>query len=265
MAPVAVLALGSSAALAPGRSPVMFSPFAIIWFLAIVLCTSCSTIAPVHTPERLHTVSFPTAPPSTTIDPGMLLEFRFFYQPELNDTQEVRADGAIALALIGEVKVAGLTPKQAQQRIRVLLAEQIANPDVTVIVRRATPTNVFVGGEVNAPGAVPFDVRLTVLEALMLAGGFNMDLANVRNVLVIRDGGDKRRGYAIDLQTELSGGDGAAFRLQPRDIVYVPRTAIADVNLWISQNINKVVPQLGASYSAPVGSGTAGFTTAIRR
>ncbi|MFK7739346.1 MAG: polysaccharide biosynthesis/export family protein [Planctomycetota bacterium] len=210
-------------------------------------------------------MDFPSSPPRTTIDPGMLLEFRFFYQPELNDTQEVRADGAVALALVGDVQVAGLTPSQAQERIRVLLEKQIANPDVTVIVRRTTPTNVFVGGEVNTPGAVPFDVRLTVFEALMMAGGFNLDLANVRNVLVIRDGGDRRQGYAIDLQAELEGGRGTAFRLQPRDIVYVPRTEIADVNLWISQNINKMVPQLGVSYSAPVGNGTAAATTAIRR
>ena len=243
----------------------MFLPSPLYWLLVTGLLASCSAVAPPHTLERFEAVSFPVAEPSSTIEPGTLLEFRFFYQPELNDTQEVRADGVIALPLIGEVKVGGMTPSEAQQRIRTLLSDQISNPDVTVIVRRATPTNVFVGGEVQTPGIVPYDPKLTVLEALMMAGGFKLDFANVRNVIVIRDGGDRRHGYAIDLQPDLTGGESTAFRLQPRDIVYVPRTAIVDANLWISQNINQLVPQLGASYSGPVGNGTAGFTTAIRR
>lgn len=232
---------------------------------ATVVLASCSTIAPVHTPERLEASAFPVPLPSAAVEPGTLLEFRFFYQPELNDTQEVRADGKVALPLVGDVHVAGLTPAEIRQRLRTTLASQITDPEVTVIVRRPIGNHVLVGGEVHKPGAVPFVPRLTVLEAVLTAGGPNLDLANLGNVVVVRDADGQRHGYAVDMRQAFHGEAGASFFLQPRDVVFVPRTAIADVDRWIEQNINKVVPQFGITYTVPAGNGTFGVDTAIRR
>ena len=43
--------------------------------------------------------------------------------------------------------------------------------------------------------------------------------------------------------------------LKPYDIVYIPKTSIANVNLWIEQYMNRMVPRIGFLYSLPVGGG----------
>jgi polysaccharide biosynthesis/export protein len=55
----------------------------------------------------------------------------------------------------------------------------------------------------------------------------------------------------IDLEKALDGSDpGQDILLSPADIVYVPRSAIANVNLWIDQYIRKNIPiSIGATYN----------------
>jgi hypothetical protein len=59
----------------------------------------------------------------------------------------------------------------------------------------------------------------------------------------------------------LKGKEFQPFYLEPEDIIYVPRTVISKVNLWIDQYINQVIPRVGFTYSTLLGSGaTIGFT-----
>jgi RNase P protein component len=46
------------------------------------------------------------------------------------------------------------------------------------------------------------------------------------------------------------------FYLQAKDVVFVPRTRIAELNQWIAQHINQMIPQAGIVYTAPAGNGT---------
>jgi hypothetical protein len=67
----------------------------------------------------------------------------------------------------------------------------------------------------------------------------------------------KWHGYIVDYKNVLKTGEGQLFYLEPRDIVYVPRTNIAKLNQWIDQYINKLVPRTGLSFSYPMGAGAA--------
>jgi len=49
--------------------------------------------------------------------------------------------------------------------------------------------------------------------------------------------------------------------LKPFDIVYVPKTAITNANLWIEQYLTRMVPRIGFTYAFPVGSGIMGVDT----
>jgi polysaccharide biosynthesis/export protein len=245
----------------------MRAAFLFVMAMALpTLAVSCRTVAPAHTPERLAgVVQFQTSAPVTVFEPGALVEFRFAYQPELNDTQKVRRDGKVTLPFLGDVLIAGLAPAEVGEQLRKAYEGQLRDPSIAVILREDPSLQVLVGGAVAAPGPVPLSHRLTVLDAMLIAGGPDLRTANVRNVIVIRGAGDQRTGYAMDLGPTLAGEPSAPFYLEPRDIVYVPRTEIVETGQWIDQYISSIVPQLGITYDRPVGSGTFGIDTAVRR
>ena len=203
-----------------------------------------------------------TVPPSRILlEAGDALEVKFFHTPELNETQTVNPDGCIALQLIGEVKVEGVTPTQLRDGLLQMYASHLKDPDIVVVVRSYQNRRVFVGGEVKTPGIVQMPGELTVLEAIMQAGGFDMREAEVRNVVVIRHLDDQRYGYSLDLKAALAGEATRPFYLEPKDIVYVPRTSIAKINQWVDQHINKIIPRTGFIFMKTTDDSTIGINT----
>ncbi len=198
-------------------------------------------------------------PPRVALVPGDVIEVRFLYTPELNVTQTVRPDGKIALQLIGEIKVQGKTPAELRDEWLKLFTPHLKAPEITVIVRSFRDRRVFVGGQVMSPGIVQMPGKMTVLEAIMEVGGFNLREAEVRNVVVIRHKGGQRYGHALNLKASLAGEETQPFFLEPKDIVYVPRTKIARIDQWVDQHINKLIPRTGFIYTVPAGRGTIGI------
>jgi polysaccharide export outer membrane protein len=212
---------------------------------------ACQTIQPAKTPAEMTTVS----QPRVTLGPGDVLDIKFFYAPELNENQTVRPDGRITLQLIGEVDVKGKTPDELRKELIKAYTGQLRNPEVAVIVRSFINRKIYVGGDVLRPGAIDMPAPITALEAIMQAGGFDYRRAEVSNVVIIRHIDGKRFGCAIDFTDALSGKEFKPFFLEPQDIVYVPRTKISQVGLWIDQYINQIIPRVGFAYTAPLPGG----------
>ena len=200
-----------------------------------------------------------------TVHPGDVIELKFFHTPELNELQAVRADGKIVLHLIGEVDVRGLTPEQLRHQLAEQYKPHLRDPEIAVLIRETVVRKVFVSGQVQVPGHVDMPGRLTVLSAIVQAGGFDFREAEVGNVVIIRHEGDQRYGYSLNMAPALRGEETEPFYLKPQDIVYVPRTRISQVNQFIDQHISGLIPQTGFQYSAPIGAGTIGIDTASRR
>ena len=224
-------------------------------FAALVLI-SCSSPDPARTRGQLE-----ARPESSevTLSPGDVLEIKFFYVPELNEIQTVRPDGKVVLQLVGEVAIEGKSPAEVMKDLKARYEPVLKKPEVSVIVRKLAARRVYVGGQVVAPGPVDLDGTLFALEAIHFAGGFNAEPASVKNVVIIRHKNGQRYGAALDFRKALAGGEYRPFRLEPRDIIYVPKTSIAQVNTWIDQHINKIVPKLGVSASFPAGDATLGL------
>ena len=91
-------------------------------------------------------------------------------------------------------------------------------------------------------------VEKAVLEAILQAGGFDMDKALPDNVIVIRTEGERRKTYLLNMEVAMAGGSPPPFYLQPYDVVYVPRTRIANVDRWVEQYFNKLVPNPGVGW-----------------
>lgn len=164
---------------------------------------------------------------------GDEMDVKFFFNPELNETVFVRPDGKISLQLIDDVQAAGLTPSELDKALSQAYAKELRKPEVTVIVRSFTGQQVYVGGEVQKPGPVVLTPGMTALQAVINAGGFQ-DTAKLDEVLVIRNG---RADAPIPIRANLTQPITNDVMLQPHDVVYVPRTLIADANLFVKQYI----------------------------
>lgn len=226
----------------------------------LVLLIGCQTfpkevkIAPID----FETKEYPE--PEVRLSPGDTLEIRFFYTPELDTVQTIRPDGKIALQLIGEVMAQGKTPIELKDQLYEQYKQHIKQLDITVIVQTFSNRRVYVGGQVNIPGSIPMPGRLTALEAIMLAGGINLVNGSYENVLIIRYEDNKWAGGMLNLKRVLEGEKVEQFCLEPQDIVYVPETRIVEVNRWIDQNIDRILPSIGFTYTiVPGGQNTLGI------
>jgi len=199
-----------------------------------------------------------------TLRAGDKVELKFYYANELNDTQQIMPDGTISLQLVGSVKAAGKTPADLASELQNAYSSHLKYPNVTVIVRESYQRKVYVAGEVIQPGLVDLAGDLSPLEAIMNRGGFNMTTAETSSVVVIRHENGKRVGYKVNLKDAMAGGESENFQLQPQDIVYVPRTAVVNMNNFLEQYVTNMIPQTGFIYTHSSGNSTVGINTSGR-
>uniref|UniRef100_UPI00404A1A7C polysaccharide biosynthesis/export family protein n=1 Tax=Desulfobacca sp. TaxID=2067990 RepID=UPI00404A1A7C len=234
------------------------------WSLSLLLLVGCSNMQPARTAADL--AAEPVEP--LTLSAGDVIDVKFFYTPELDESQIVRPDGFISLQLVGDVRVDHLTPAGLQQELLRRYTPHLKNPKITVLVRRVYDARVWVTGEVKRPGPVQMNGKLTVLEAVMEVGGGTRPTADLAKVLVVRQKNDGRHyGCLVNLQEVLQGREGQQFFLHPRDVVFVPPTSITRANDWVDQYINKMMPQARTIVEYPIGPGgrgTAGIDTSSR-
>jgi len=223
--------------------------------LLFVFFTGCKSKPEVQIPAPV--------PPKVVLAPGDQIEIKFAYAEQFNEQQTIRPDGNIELQFVGEVAAAGKTPTELREELKQLFTPHLKYPQLAVIVRNFVDNRVYVGGEVKTPGLIQMPGRLTVLEAIMQAGGFNMQTAKTKNVMVLRQKDGKFQGYPVDLQKTLAGNSADVFNLEPRDIIFVPETTIVKVDLWVDQFINKAIPNMGFTINrtSPSGRTNWGYDT----
>lgn len=196
------------------------------------------------------------APPArTTLRPGSVVEVRFYYTPELDVVQTVLPDGTVSLPLVGSYPAAGKSPRQVERELTMLYSRELLEPELSIIVQGLPHQAVAIGGEVENPGRLEMPDSITVLEAVLQAGGPLRASADVTRVVVVRETEGRRQGYLVDLGPALRGESAAPFYLHPQDMVFVPPTRVTMMNQWIEQYINKMVPQFGFTFTKDVGDG----------
>lgn len=152
---------------------------------------------------------------------GDMIKISFPGAPTLDTTQQIRTDGKIVLDLVGEVTAAGKTPEDLQSELLKLYDSQLTTKQIVVTVESST-IQFYVTGAVLRPGPVTVDHPISVLDAIMEAGGFDETKANLKDVVVVRQEKDRTVRYQINLKKAFAGSQGEPFYLKPYDIVYVP-------------------------------------------
>jgi polysaccharide export outer membrane protein len=194
--------------------------------------------------EQANAISARAAGGEYRLQPGDELDIRFYYNPELNTSVLIRPDGRISIPLANEVQAAGLTPNGLTQQLRSAFERELRRPELTVIVRSFNSQKVFVGGEVQTPGVVQALGPLTVLQSVTQAGGFK-ETARLNEVLVIRRDPAAQDPIVIpvDIGAVVDGTQtNQDIALMPFDVVYVPKSPIANVNKFVDQYIRQNIP-----------------------
>ncbi len=219
----------------------------LLILIPAVSCAPQQTTLKQETPSASKT-SMSQKLEAYRIQPGDQLDIKFFYNPELNETVFVRPDGKISLQLVDDVHAAGLTPSQLDEILTRNYSRELRKPVVTVIVRSFTGQRVYVGGEVNSPGLVNLTTGMTALQAVLTAGGFR-ETAKPEGVLVITKGpGNRPIPIRADLKRAIYGEEeNGDVPLHPYDIVYVPKTRIAQANKFVNQYVERLLLFRGTS------------------
>ena len=215
----------------------------ILAFAILLTCAGCSPTLDSAMDRPASFAPWTDVAEEYRFRPGDEMDVRLLYNPEISDRVRVAPDGRISLALIGSVLAEGKTVDQLSGDLRVKFAKEVRRPDVLVIGRQFESQRIFIGGEVTTPGVITVPGRLGVLEAILTVGGFR-DTAWLSQVVLIRrspNGQPMLR--TVDLNALISTGQKSEdVPLQPYDIVFVPRTPIADVDLFVTKYIRGVLP-----------------------
>jgi polysaccharide export outer membrane protein len=158
----------------------------------------------------------------------------------------VRPDGMITLNPIGDVRAAGLTTAELDSLLQEKYKAVYREPHVTIGVAKLAGNFVHVLGEVRVPGSYEVLPNATVLQAIARAGGATDGAAMGNVILMRRTGPNSMVARKVQANHAISYAQASEDPYLRRfDIVYVPKTTIAKIDLFVSQHIEKllVVPQ----------------------
>jgi polysaccharide biosynthesis/export protein len=159
-----------------------------------------------------------------------MVQVSVWRNPELNITAPVRPDGKISVPLVGDVEAGGRTPAAVGKDIQDKLATYVRDPQVAVILTELRSheylSRVRVTGAVRQPISIPFRQGMTVLDAVLAAGGLTEFAAPDRSDLYRKsDGGTKT--YEVQLDRILSRGDlSTNYKVAPGDVITVPERTL---------------------------------------
>jgi polysaccharide export outer membrane protein len=161
----------------------------------------------------------------------------------------VTPEGTVALPAIGSVCVQGLTLPEIQKEINARYQQTIEGVEVVPILTQRAPRYVYVLGEVRAPGRYEMLGPTTILQAISMAGSWNVG-ANLLQVVVFRRGDDWRLlATRVDLEGALRGKQACPrgeIWLNDSDVIVVAKGHILEtddaINLLFTRGLYGIFP-----------------------
>ncbi len=160
------------------------------------------------------------------IGPDDRVQVSVWRNDDLSISVPVRPDGMISVPLVGDVLAGGKTPEEVAKLITDKMAVFIRDPRVAVIVTELHSheylSRVRITGAVRTPRTMPFRQGMTVLDAVLEAGGVNEFAAPSRTKLYRKASG-KVQTMDVELDAILNSGElDTNALLSPGDVITVP-------------------------------------------
>jgi protein involved in polysaccharide export with SLBB domain len=157
------------------------------------------------------------------LSPGDIVELSIFHEPDLASHSSIARDGTVQLPLLREVKLAGMTVRDARDMLAKLYGQKyLVNPQVYLNVVQFAQRKFTIMGQVGKPGSYDLQGGQTIdlLEAIGMAGGFTR-IADRGRVLIRRktsNGGSEILKANVKRMTE---GKLEVLQVKPGDVITV--------------------------------------------
>ncbi len=178
--------------------------------------------AVVVPPEAETGVRMPVADPTYEVQPEDVLRISVWGEPQMSNLDmPVTPDGKINIPYLGTMKVEGYTQAEIAKGISVALAQAdiIYDAKVQVTVIQMHERLVYVVGEVNRPGGMPFKDGDTIADAIAVAGSYTQN-AWLEEVKYTPKDSDVS--YPVNVKKILEGDTTYNYKLNVGDRLYVP-------------------------------------------
>jgi len=168
-----------------------------------------------------------------SIGPGDLLDLSVYHVPELLLKVRVDSNGLVSLPLIGDMKISGMTVRDAQLRIahKLVDLDLVKQPQVSLLVEEFATQGITVFGEVSSPGIYPLLGPHTVYDAISAAGGLTVKAGHT---ITVMHAGQPGADQVIDLPGDGTPGK-TEVMLSPGDTVVVSKTGV----VYVMGEVNK--------------------------
>lgn len=191
----------------------------ILLFLLIAGCASNSGPPPVANPEAMAVESY-------RIGVDDEIQVSVWKNPDLSITVPVRPDGMISMPLAGDVRAGGRTPEEVAADIENILSQFLREPKVAVIVANLRSheylSRIRVTGSIETPNSMTYRQGMTVLDAVLEAGG-TTEFSASNKAKLYRKGAEGALIIDVRLGDILTKGDLTTnYALQPGDVITVP-------------------------------------------
>jgi len=196
------------------------------WLGASPLIISCASAPPAQSAPKPSEAQATAVGNDYRIGPGDTLEVFVWRNPELSVTVPVRPDGKIATPLVEDMVAVGKTPPQLARDMEGVLSEYVRSPKVNIIVTTAASafSLVKVVGQVLHPQALPYREGMTVLDAILAAGGLTQ-FASGNRARIVRVENDQQTVIHVKVADLVNSGEVREnVPLKPGDVLVVPQS-----------------------------------------
>jgi polysaccharide export outer membrane protein len=190
---------------------------------AIIILVGCTTTRP---PDETSQDTPTTSTEEYRIGVDDRLQISVWRNPELSVTVPVRPDGMISMPLIGDVRAGGLTATTVATNIKEKLSAYVRDPSVAVIVSDLRShefiSRIRVTGAVRNPRSLPYRQGMTVIDAVLEAGGVT-EFASPNRTKLYRKAKESTEVFDLSLGDILTKGRlESNYSLRPGDVITVP-------------------------------------------
>jgi len=163
------------------------------------------------------------------LKPSDVIEIDVYQEQDLNKTVRIEGDGTVSLALVGKIKVAGMTVAESKSLITNLYnRDYLVDPQISVLVVSFSPKVIRILGSVNRPGVVeiPHDRDMMLTEAMAMVNGITR-LGNPKSLKIKRvDENGRSRQMEVNFTKIVTDPDVKDIILQEGDTIWVPERII---------------------------------------
>jgi polysaccharide export outer membrane protein len=203
----------------------MTSLYRVIALVLLLMLTGCATAPGSNQAPKFNADAQAVSTYHIGVDDQ--LQITVWHNPDLSVSVPVRPDGKITVPLIGDVVAGGKTPEEVAAEVKEKLQAYVRDPQVAVILTELRSheylSRVRVTGAVRTPVSLPYRQGMTVLDAVLAAGG-TTEFAAPDHTELYRKDGETTQSYAVRLDNILQQGELTTnYPVQPGDVITVPQ------------------------------------------